>query len=589
VSDCAGACHVGVAEMDGIVAEENWQPARLIPTSGISGPDEQETRATSALLAVLPVVRDFSSALLRPFGAPAGAIETFIEVPLLHADGRTVRPDGLIQISRGQRSWTTLVEVKTGTNDLGREQVETYLDIAKDNGFDAVLTISNQIAPAAGVHPVDVDKRKLKKVALHHLSWAEIVSAAVLQRVHRGVADPEQAWILAELIRYLEHPRSGALDFADMGGSWVPVREAVLAGTLRGNDKGAIELVSRWDQLLRFAALRLERDLGSGVQVSLSRREQADSTIRPAALLSELVTRGTLSGSLRVPNTVGELLVVADIRTGRCTIEVDVAAPAEGRPLTRVNWLVRQLGDAHDAVRIDAFAHMARTSVSGLLKAVREDPTILLSDPKAEVRRFRIAAASQLGTKRGVGRGSFIDSILGAIDGFYQTVLQGLRPWVAKAPQLPRPGAALAAAGIDTTVLPDEQVTDELLDGDDRPDHEVEEIDRDPEAESSSSVGEPEPHGDLGIELVSWDEQQDDIREERLVGVSADSSQTDRPSPGPDGDEPDSGLTAPSVVSKERRRCRLCGEPIVLDDLDDLMSWVHAEDANDQGDHTAEA
>jgi hypothetical protein len=38
----------------------------------------------------------------------------------------------------------------------------------------------------------------------------------------------------------------------------------------------------------------------------------------------------------------------------------------------------------------------------------------------------------------------------------------------------------------------------------------------------------------------------------------------------------------------ERPRCRLCGEPIVLDDPDDLMSWIHAEDANDQGDHTAE-
>ena len=111
------------------MADSDWQPARLIPTSGINGQQEQETRATSALLAVLPIVRDFSSLLLRPLGAPAGQIETYIEVPLATADGRTVRPDGLISVSRGQRSWTALVEVKTGNNDLGREQVETYLDI----------------------------------------------------------------------------------------------------------------------------------------------------------------------------------------------------------------------------------------------------------------------------------------------------------------------------------------------------------------------------------------------------------------------------------------------------------------------------
>ena len=502
----------------GKMAEETWQPARLIPTSGISGPDEQETRATSALLAVLPIIRDFTASLLRPFGAPSGAIETFIEVPLLHGDGRTIRPDGLIQITRGSKSWTTLVEVKTGNNDLGRDQVESYLDVAKDNGFDAVLTISNQISPAAGVHPVDVDRRKLRKVALHHVSWAEIVSAAVLQRVHRGVADPEQAWILAELIRYLEHPRSGALDFTDMGGSWVPVRESVLAGTLRASDKSAAEVVSRWDQLLRFAALRLERDLGSGVQVALSRKEQADPTIRAAALTAELVTKGTLSGTLRVPNTVGDLMVTADLRTGRCTIEVDVTAPGEGRPLTRVNWLVRQLADANDAVRIDAYAHMARTSVSGLLKAVRVDPTVLLADSKVDLRRFRIAAASQLGTKRGVGRGSFIDSILAAIDGYYQTVLQGIRPWVPKAPQLPKAGAALAAAGIDTTVLPDERADlnesiEELAGNNDT-------VDRPAENDPASASAPSDDDGEAP--LVSWDEQQDDIREERSAGIAAD-------------------------------------------------------------------
>lgn len=30
------------------MAEEHWQPARLIPTSGINGQDEAERRATSA-------------------------------------------------------------------------------------------------------------------------------------------------------------------------------------------------------------------------------------------------------------------------------------------------------------------------------------------------------------------------------------------------------------------------------------------------------------------------------------------------------------------------------------------------------------
>lgn len=42
------------------------------------------------------------------------------------------------------------------------------------------------------------------------------------------------------------------------------------------------------------------------------------------------------------------------------------------------------------------------------------------------------------------------------------------------------------------------------------------------------------------------------------------------------------------AIEGERARCQLCGEPIVLDDEDDSNSWVHAEDANDGADHTAE-
>jgi len=42
------------------------------------------------------------------------------------------------------------------------------------------------------------------------------------------------------------------------------------------------------------------------------------------------------------------------------------------------------------------------------------------------------------------------------------------------------------------------------------------------------------------------------------------------------------------VVRGVRRRCRLCDEPVVLDDNADPESWRHADDANDLGDHTAE-
>ncbi len=95
----------------------DWQPARLIPTSGITGQDEAERRATSALLAVTPVVKDFGYGLLRPLGAPQGTLEAFIEVPFALGERRVI-PDGLLRAKRGSKTWTALVEVKTGSNVL---------------------------------------------------------------------------------------------------------------------------------------------------------------------------------------------------------------------------------------------------------------------------------------------------------------------------------------------------------------------------------------------------------------------------------------------------------------------------------------
>src|SRR4051812_37534611 len=73
---------------------EGWHPARLIPAIGIRGQDEQEKRATSSLLAVLPAVPEFGHALLGPLGAPKGRISTFAEVQIKDAAGKLHIPDG---------------------------------------------------------------------------------------------------------------------------------------------------------------------------------------------------------------------------------------------------------------------------------------------------------------------------------------------------------------------------------------------------------------------------------------------------------------------------------------------------------------
>jgi hypothetical protein len=334
--------------------------------------------------------------------------------------------------------------VKTGTNELEPQQIENYLDIAREQGFDAVITISNEIPPIPGQHPTAVDKRKLKKVALHHLPWSEVLTAAVMQKEYRGVADPDQAWILGELIRYLEHPKSGAMEFSDMGPAWVPVRESVSAGTLRPTDSTVPQVAGQFDALVRYAGLRLGRRLGIEVVPALTRREAAEPPLRTQALVSQLTSTGAMTGGLRIPGAVGNLYVTADLRASKIVCHVDLDAPREGRITTKVNWLTRQLKNAPETLRLESFAMHARGPGNAeLLRTVRENPSVLIGESAKDLRAFRVAQNSPAGTKRGTGRGAFIDSVLDAIDTFYEEVIQNLKPWMPTPPKLRSPEEAI--------------------------------------------------------------------------------------------------------------------------------------------------
>ena len=88
----------------------------------------------------------------------------------------------------------------------------------------------------------------------------------------------------------------------------------------------------------------------------LSRKEAADPNLRAQALSEGLCRTDVLTGAIRTPDTAGHLIVTADLRAAKVTCHVDMDAPREGRPTTRVNWLLRQLKSAPDATRLEAFA-----------------------------------------------------------------------------------------------------------------------------------------------------------------------------------------------------------------------------------------
>ncbi len=419
-----------------LAGAETWQAARLFSISGVGTAEEQEKRATSGLLAAMMGVPAFARALNARFGAPVGTVETYLEVPF-HLGESTVYPDGVIRVARGARIWTGLLEVKTGTGQLRRDQVENYLDVAREQGYDAVITLSNEIAPHAGEHPVAVDRRKLRKTTLFHLSWAEVLHEAKMTLVHRGAGSTLQAWLLAELIRYLEHPRSGAASFDDMGQAWVPVREAIAAGTLRASDRKVPAVADAWTRLVRHLCLRLSSDLGVTVAQALPRKLATDPASRIKAVTTRLATDGVLEAVLKVPLAAGPLTVVADLRTSQVRVSVHLQAPQEGTSQRRLTWLLRQLREAPDDLLVEALFIGRLDTACEKLGDVRASPAALLPDRAAEVTTFCLTQSSVMGTKRSGLRGAFVPSVTSAVEAFYSAVVQPLKPWVPPAPKLP--------------------------------------------------------------------------------------------------------------------------------------------------------
>ncbi|GCE41728.1 Ferredoxin reductase [Rhodococcus wratislaviensis] len=418
----------------GLAEQDTWQPARLFSVVGVGAGEEQERRATSALIATMQAVRPFARAVCARVGAPTGTFEGYVEVPYERGETKVI-PDAVLKVSRGSRVWTGLLEVKTGSGKLKKEQLENYLDVARKKKYDVVVSLSNDVPASAGELPVEVDRRKLAKVALRHLSWAEVAHEARMLLSHGGIDDDLQAWVLAEFLRYLDHPRSGAVEFVDMGRHWVTVRDAVTAGTLRAGDQKALTVADTWVSLSRHLALRLTAELGVTVKHVLPRRHSTDPVARNAAVAERLAADGVFEAVLRIPETAGDLVVIADVRTNKIRCRTTVEAPNEGTSGRRLSWLLKQLKDAPGDVQVEAVFSERGNEACEHIAAVRADPKVLTAGRSGDIVSFCLEQSFPMGGRRSGTATSFISSVTSSADAFYGTVVQQLREWVPAAPK----------------------------------------------------------------------------------------------------------------------------------------------------------
>lgn len=415
-------------------------PARLIP-SVADGSKEQ--RITSALLATLMSVDDFGHNLLRLVGAPAtkrARIQCFTEVVFRNAKGeKSFRPDGLIVVDNGRHTWSAIVEAKVGNTELNGTQVRDYLEIARDHGMDAVITISNQFAALPTHHPVPVDRRKVRSVTPYHWSWMSVMTEAALLSDHGSIEHRGRAFILTELLRYLRDPGSGVITTVRMSSNWRDVCLAVLQGEkLSKSEERVIGAVGDWHQTLRYLSLKLGGRLGCSVPVRMSRRHMQDPTARLVDTVAELVDTQTLGAEFEIPDAAARLGFCADLRRRTLTASMRLKAPDDkSRASACVTWLLRELAKCDDpGILIRAIWPGRAPDTLANLAQLREDRNVILTDNKTvlpvafEVRKEEDAAA------RIKGAVTFGEDAWKLLDAFYTGVGQHLKPWVPAPPKV---------------------------------------------------------------------------------------------------------------------------------------------------------
>lgn len=418
------------------------EKARLIPVAKESN---KEQKATSALLAAIQSVDEFGKGVLSAVGASIGKtskIECFTEIVFKGDEKeKNSRPDGLIIVKTGSREWRALVEAKVGNNELNSQQIETYIDLARKHKVDAVITISNQTTALLTHHPVTINKNKLKKVGLYHWSWLFLLTEAILWEQHKGLSDPDQAYILSELVRYLQHESTGLLGSRSLKPGWKEVYDKIHAkAPLNRASAEVAETVESWHQLCKYMALDLSLKIGRTVPIHLSKSHQKAQNTRVSDDVEELLQTKTLSCEFSIPDAASHVKFSADFGLRSVTFSMSLKAPKDKTTTKgKIGWLLRQLKntESKEKIKISATWPSRKQDTRATLLELEEHGYTRLEqeNTSSQPTGFEITHSYDLMAKFKAIK-SFPEEVATMLPKFYEDIGQYLQEWRPKAPKI---------------------------------------------------------------------------------------------------------------------------------------------------------
>ena len=414
--------------------------AKLFPVLPES---KKEERATSILLSVLTIVPDLANIILSDCGVKVSqrtSIAAYTEVSL-KGEYSNLRPDGLLIVHNKNKTWSALIESKVGNAKYSDEQIENYLNIAKEQNIDAVITLSNQYTASPLIHPSYNKKAKYKNIALYHFSWASINASSILLIENKSVNDTEQAFILHELTRFLSHDSSGVSSSISPPKSWKQLCDDVFHGVpVRKSAIDTEECVATWFQLLRYTTINLSLALSRSCTVSLTRKHLADNSTRIQDSISLMTSKSILFGAIEIPDTASNLDVELDFNKRTLKFSGKIQTPKDVKQTrAAVNFVLNQLKNIEDESLFVKFNWPGRiNSTQGAVVEFLDEekrPNLVPDNFKGLPVSAEVIRIIDLGA--GIKSSKKLNEIFDTeVINFYKNSLQILKNWQPKAPKV---------------------------------------------------------------------------------------------------------------------------------------------------------
>jgi len=370
-------------------------PACLIPSH-----KKVERRLLSVLMGAMEIVPALRAKVLAEAGYGSGKTATyqgFMEPTFIDLNPPPGRPDGLIVCERGKSNWSAFIEAKADGNPIKGEQIIEYAELAGFFGIDAIISISNEHALNSSDLPYSVNKNRLKKRAIAHLSWASIVVAIEMLISGDQSLNNAELKVLQEVIGYMNTPGNGVQTFDQMPKSWNDfVTQANAPHGLNKNTQGVRETVLAWQQERRDLKLKLLRKFGADVDLWFDRKSKADAQHRESKDIDALVGDYELRANYYFSRSKVDCIIEANLKA-HLTRVTAVLRPPEGKQARGVvTWLLNSLASCvNDELAIHFDYPREKNDIFTTLSELRKMPEIGAQTLRGAPPELRLSLASQ--------------------------------------------------------------------------------------------------------------------------------------------------------------------------------------------------